>query len=302
MKQKIMHMFFPGENVSPFDVNMIADSGYSVIVPYTRLAAEDATALTQDCIYSRPPGSANDTGIFIGGFDVNLAEDMYKNVTGSMQTPFEVSVMVDPNGAYTTSAALVALISSTLTANNQSLKGSRVTIYGGGPVGNCAAVLAARSGASVRLARLTKGSKEKHAYVDEFLARYETHAEQIDASTDKGKLDAMKDAQVLISSAKAGIEILSEQLIKDGCEATVAADVNAVPPAGIYGVGLQDAGKPLDYLSSCNGIGALAIGNIKYQTQQGLLKQMLDTTGGAKRIGVSEAFEVASSLAGQDGK
>ena len=85
--------------------------------------------------------------------------------------------------------------------------------------------------------------------------------------------------------------------MKDGSDATVAADVNAVPPAGIAGVGLQDAGKPLDYLGNCHGIGALAIGNIKYQTQQGLLKQMLDTSGGAKRLGVSDAYQIASSLA-----
>jgi len=297
LKQKIMHMFFPGKNVSPFDVNMIADSGYSVIIPYCGLGAGDVTALTQDCIYSRPPGSASDTGIFIGGYDVNLAEEMFKHVSGSMQSPFEVSVMVDPNGAYTTSAALVALISTSLQANGLSLKGSQVTIFGGGPVGNCAAVLAAQNGASVRIARLTEGNKEKLDAVDNFLARYNTTAEQLDARTDEGKLAAMKGSQVLISSAKAGIEILSESLMKKGCEATVAADVNAVPPAGIAGVGLQDAGTPIDYLNTCSGIGALAIGNIKYQTQQKLLKSMLDGKGTAKYLGVADAYKMAIALA-----
>lgn len=301
MKQKIMHMFFPGNNVSPFDVNMIADSGYSIVMPYTGLVADDVTALTQDCIYSRPPGSAADTGIFIGGFDVNMAEDMVNNVTANMQPPFEVSVMVDPNGAYTTSAALVALISSALKTNNQSLNGSLVTIYGGGPVGNCAAVLAARNGASVRIARLTEGSKEKQTYVEEFLARYDVKAEQVDARNDAGKLAAMKNAQVLISSARAGVEVLSQKLITDGCNATVVADVNAVPPAGIAGVGLQDSGKPLDYLNRCKGIGALAIGNIKYQTQSTLLKQMQEASSGAKVFGLSDAFSVASDLAEKAG-
>jgi len=254
-------MFFPGKNVSPFDVNMIADSGYSVIIPYCGLDAGDVTALTQDCIYSRPPGSASDTGIFIGGYDVNLAEEMFKHVSGSMQSPFEVSVMVDPNGAYTTSAALVALISTSLQANGLSLKDSQVTIFGGGPVGNCAAVLAAQNGASVRIARLTEGNKEKLDAVDNFLARYNATAEQLDARTDEGKL------------------------------------VNAVPPAGIAGVGLQDAGTPIDYLNTCSGIGALAIGNIKYQTQQKLLKSMLDGKGTAKYLGVADAYKMAIALA-----
>ena len=296
MKQKIMHMFFPGKNVSPFDVNMIADAGYSVLMPYHNLDADDVSGLTQDCIYSRPPGSAADTGIFIGGFDVNVAEDMVKTVRASMQPPFEVSVMVDPNGAYTTSAALVAMISHELKQHSKQLEGSKVTIFGGGPVGNCAAVLAARQGASVSIARLTPGNDDKRKQVDDFLARFNTEAVQIDARTDSGKLEAMKNTDVLICSAKAGIEVLSEQLMQDGCTATVAADVNAVPPAGIAGVGLQDAGAPLSYLPTCHGIGALAIGNVKYQTQQSLLKLMQQTTDSPHLIGVDEALSMAQSL------
>ena len=55
----------------------------------------------------------------------------------------------------------------------------------------------------------------------------------------------------------------------------MAADVNAVAPEGIAGVGAMDNGKPLPGTSAV-GIGALAIGNVKYQTQQRLLVQMHD--------------------------
>ncbi len=54
----------------------------------------------------------------------------------------------------------------------------------------------------------------------------------------------------------------------------IAADVNAVPPAGIEGVGVMDDGKSIGNGRTL-GIGALAIGNVKYQVQRRLFEQML---------------------------
>jgi len=54
--------------------------------------------------------------------------------------------------------------------------------------------------------------------------------------------------------------------------------VNAVPPAGIAGVDAFHNGTPIEGSNSgAVGIGALAIGNVKYQAQSILLKQMLST-------------------------
>ena len=56
----------------------------------------------------------------------------------------------------------------------------------------------------------------------------------------------------------------------------MAADVNAVPPAGIEGVGMMDNGTPLAAGSGkAVAVGALAVGNIKYQVQRGLLEAMI---------------------------
>ena len=57
----------------------------------------------------------------------------------------------------------------------------------------------------------------------------------------------------------------------------VAGDVNAVPPAGIEGVGVMDDGAPLAAASGkAVGVGALAIGDVKYKVQRGLFEAMLD--------------------------
>ena len=74
----------------------------------------------------------------------------------------------------------------------------------------------------------------------------------------------------------------------------VAADLNAVPPEGIAGLGVMDDGKPLTGTQAV-GIGALAIGNVKYQTQQRLLVQMREAEK-AVVFGFGEAFATAQAL------
>ncbi|HEX4508978.1 MAG TPA: methylene-tetrahydromethanopterin dehydrogenase N-terminal domain-containing protein, partial [Burkholderiaceae bacterium] len=72
----ILHLFTPGAQASPFDVNMAADAGFQVITPYCQVALEGIAALTQDAIFSRGPKGVARTGIFIGGRDATLAADM----------------------------------------------------------------------------------------------------------------------------------------------------------------------------------------------------------------------------------
>ena len=68
----ILHLFTPGPQASPFDVNMAADAGYQIITPYTGVGVEQVTALTQDAIFSRGPKGVARTGIFVGGRDALL--------------------------------------------------------------------------------------------------------------------------------------------------------------------------------------------------------------------------------------
>ena len=293
-KPKILHMLDPRPHVSPFDVNMAVDAGYEVVVPYSNATVGDVTGLVQDAIFSRPPGRYNDTGVFIGGHDVNLAADMLERAKGAMVPPFEVAVLADPNGASTTSAALVALVEKHLRARDGAgLAGRSVQILGGGPLGLCTAVLVAREGGHPRLVRLTEMTPARAVPVERFARRYGVELPWTTGRDDAGKRAALESAEVAVCTAKAGIQVLSAALLAQCERLVVAADVNAVPPAGIEGLAVTDDGRGLP--SGALGIGALAIGGVKYKVQRGLLERMMRADR-AVVLDVPDAFALAREL------
>lgn len=293
---RILHMLVPAERVSPFDVNMAADAGFETIIPYTGVGVKEVGALVQDAIFSRPPKRFNSTGIFIGGHDINLAADMFSAAKKAQVPPFEIGLFADPNGAYTTSAALVALVQQQLIdKTGTGLSNRNVVIYGGGPVGLCTAVLVAQQGGKPLLARLTPGSPEKEQIVARFGQRYGVDLPGVSAQSEREKADTLMAAEVVVTSAKAGIQVLPQALLQQADKLLVAADVNAVPPAGIEGLGVQDSGVTLATTPQAVGIGALAIGNIKYKVQHGLFKRML-AADNAQALDFPDAFQLASEL------
>ena len=276
-KPGILHMVTPDQNISPFDVNMAIDAGYQSVVPYTNVTVTEIVNLIQDAIFSRPPKSASSTGFFIGGNDVNVAAEMLQAAKHAMVGPFEVSILADPNGAYTTAGALVAVIEKILEDRTGSdLQSKNVKVFGGGPVGLCATILALNKSAKSKLVRLTP--KASSDAIRQFATRYETEVESESAVTDDDRARVVADAEVVICTAKAGVQVLSNDVLANASGLIVAADVNAVPPAGIECVNVTDncvetelAGRKIISL------GALGVGKVKYDTQLNAFKKMLES-------------------------
>ncbi len=295
MSQKMLYILNPGDNISPFDVTMAADSGFNHIIPFPHVNPENVKAMVQDAIFARPPKRFNDTGIFIGGRDVHLAADMFQNAKKAMVGPFEVGVFADPNGAYTTSASVLALVRKTLEDNHQcGLEGRTVAIFGTGPVGLCSAILAAKEGANTRLCQLTADDDPNVA--KRFCDRYEVSVDWVEALTHSEKVNVLQGVDVVICVARAGIRILEMKQLDEVDSLLVVADTNAVPPSGVAGVGMQDLKTTIEYANGTfSGIGPLAIGNIKSKTEIGLFKQ-IQTSEKAAFIDFPEAYEFAKSL------
>jgi len=277
-KPYILHMLTTAKNLSPFDVNMAVDAGWISAIPYTNVEPSEVKALVQDVIFSRSPKGLQKTGIFIGGRDTKQAVDMLKLARNNMLPPFEVSVFADPSGAFTTAAGIVAAVERELDEKfNTTLDGKNLLALGGtGPVGQAACVLAAQSGAKVRLVgrQLEKSQRVVELCNNEF----GDGKIAIEAGVDSEKAEYIKTADVIFSTGAAGIQLLSDEHIKNATQLKVVADANAVPPSGVAGMEPFDNGKKL--VNNPNGavaVGALAIGNIKYQSQNRLLKKMIET-------------------------
>ena len=291
----ILHMFTPGAQMSPFDVNMAADAGYQILTPYCHVALDAITGLTQDAIFSRGPKGVARTGIFIGGRDVLLAADMLERAQQAMVPPFVVSLFADPSGSYTTAAALVGATEAALRRHHGTdLAGRKVLLIGGtGTVGRIAAVLCARLGATAVLSS-HKGAAAAQAAADQTGQRFGVTLHGVSGHGSEALREALADADVVMGVAAAGVQVMSEADRAHATRMLVAADVNAVPPEGLAGVGVMDDAKPLAGTSAV-GIGALAIGNVKYQVQHRLLMRMRHAEKPVT-LSFSDAFEVAREV------
>jgi methylene-tetrahydromethanopterin dehydrogenase len=288
----ILHMFTPGKQMSPFDVNMAADAGYQIVVPYGEVGLEAITAMTQDAIFSRGPKGVARTGIFIGGRDVMLAADMLERCNQAMVPPFVVSRMADPSGAYTTAAAMVACVEATLQRQfGHGLQGRSVLVLGGaGPVGRIAGVLAAQAGAEVRLSsRSGQEAAEQAASVTG--TRFGVTLHGVSGRDQEAVHRSVAEADVVLACAAAGVQVLSAEDLGHARQLKVVGDVNAVPPEGVAGVGVMDNGKAIAGTAAF-GIGALAIGNVKYQTQHRLLVRMTQVAK-PQSLSFPQAYAVA---------
>jgi methylene-tetrahydromethanopterin dehydrogenase len=220
---------------------------------------------------------------------------MLERSKAAMVKPFVVSLMADPSGAYTTAAAMVARVELALRRlGAPGLEGQRVVILGGtGPVGRIAGVLAAQSGSEVFLSS-RGGLDAAAAAARETGKRFGVTlhgASGADAAAVRASIGA---ADVVLACAAAGVQVLSAEDLAGAGQLKVAADINAVPPAGIAGVDAFDDARPLAG-SAAVGIGALAVGNVKYQTQQRLLVRMREAEK-AVVLSFPEAFAVAREV------
>lgn len=280
-KRSILHMLDPMPNNSPFDINMAMDAGFDVLMPYSNVKLDRVYGLTQDAIFSRGPTGVKRTGIFIGGRDLGLAVDMLDTARQAMVPPFEVSVFADPSGAFTTAAALVACVEKELNSKHgKALSECTALVFGGtGPVGVATGIIASLAGAQTALVdhlSLDNAADVAKAYNRRFGCTLTAAVAGSDA--DKSKLVA--DVDIIFCAAKAGVQVLGASVLQAAQQLKVAGDVNAVPPLGIEGIKRSDLGAPLLHAGKAQGavgVGALAVGNVKYQLQNAMLKLMLNT-------------------------
>jgi methylene-tetrahydromethanopterin dehydrogenase len=294
---RILHMLTPLKHMSPFDVNMALDAGYDDAIPYTSVTIEDVSGLVQDAIFSRGPEGVKRTGVFIGGKRAIEALDMMDRAKKAMVPPFEISVFSDPAGSFTTAAAMVACVKKALREKySTELKGKRIAVFGGtGVVGFASAVIAALDGAQATLIGYD-GPDRVRKLAEEANARFSVNIGYADGSSEEQKSELVRDADVIFSAGPAGRRLLTADQVKLAKRLKVVTDVNAVPPSGVEGVGVNDNATPIPGTNAV-AVGALTVGNVKYQTEAGLFKMMIEAEKPVY-LDFRDAYSLAQKLAG----
>jgi methylenetetrahydrofolate/methylenetetrahydromethanopterin dehydrogenase (NADP+) len=240
---------------SVFDQVVAYDAGADVVMSYGGVMESDVRDLIHGCLFTRGPKDLRNTAVWIGGSNMAAGEHLLAMAVDAMFAPFKVSVMLDSNGSNTTAVAAVVKIEQAL----GNLSGKRVAVLGGtGPVGQRAAGLLAKDGARVTI---TSRKPEQGEKARQFIsARFNVHVESTtmaDASEAPRVLDGV---EILLNAGAAGIQMVPRALWTASKTLKVAVDLNAVPPLGIEGVEVQDAGVQKQGVTV---FGAFGVGNFK---------------------------------------
>jgi len=155
MSQKYKPIFIfldTDKHASPFDILTVIDLIPDVVIlKYEQVTPDDAEKIIYDAMFPRGPKGAKFTKVFVNGRDLNTVNAIVERLRKIMFPPFELAVIVDPRGSYTTaSAAVLKTLQLSMKLGLGSFEGKNVTVLAGtGPVGVAAAWLYASEGANV---------------------------------------------------------------------------------------------------------------------------------------------------------
>ena len=261
---------------SPFDICMAYDAGYNAVIPYENVTAEDSKTVALDALLSRGPKGAKNTVFMIGGKNAEKAEEILEAIKNAMFPPFKGNIIIDPAGAYTTAAAMVAKAENALLANKLGdLKDKTCAIMGTGAVGQIAAVLLAKMGCNVMIASLNPkrvDGKEHAEGIAKLLAKdHGVQVQGIFAPTAASKIEIIKKADVIMCAGVRGVRIIDKEMLNEVKHMKVLLDINAVPPLGVEGIELKDDMKEM--MPGIFTIGALAVGELKHKLEKEILRE-----------------------------
>jgi hypothetical protein len=257
---------------SPFDMLVAIDAfPDSMILKYESVTGEDAPKIVYDLLFPRGPEGAKHTKIFINGSNFEMVEKVVEATQKAMKSaPWGNSIIVDPRGGYSTAAAAVAkTFGVAMEKGFSSLEGKNVTVLAGtGPVGQTAARIYAAEKANVTITSRTMAKGQ--AVADKINAEVGAQRVRVVEITKPEQTEnAVKGAEIVLSAGAGGIQLLSQAQIGESCK--IVADINAIKPLGVEGLGSNDDGKEIK--PGVYGIGALAIGKLKIKTETEMIKR-----------------------------
>jgi hypothetical protein len=265
--KKLLYQFDTDPLPSVFDNVVGYDGGADHISAYGGVNADNVGGLVEGAIFTRSPQDKKNTALFVGGSNMPRGEALLGAIRAKFFAKFRVSIMFDCNGANTTAAAAVAWL-----GKGRALAGKRaVVLAGSGPVGQRAALLLAREGANVAITGRKRAVVQ--AAVDAIKARFGITVEAIEAATNAERAAAIQGAHIVLATGASGVTLLDAKQWQENPSLELIADANALPPAGIEGVGARDRG------TSGHGkilFGALGVGALKLAVHRACIARLFE--------------------------
>ena len=253
---------------SVFDQVVAYDAGADQVMSYGGVTETDVRDLILGCLFTRGPKDLHNTAVWIGGSNMAAGEQLLAIVLDSMFSPFNVSVMLDSNGSNTTAVAAVVKIEQAVA----DVKGKKVVVLGGtGPVGQRAAGLLAKAGARVTITSRKPEQGEKSCqFVN---ARFGVQVESATLA-DAAQLPRVLDGvNIFLNAGAAGVQMVSKAGWTAVKTLKIAVDLNAVPPLGIEGIEVNDAGIVKEGVTV---FGAFGIGNFKTKLHKACIARLFE--------------------------
>ncbi|MDX1946590.1 MAG: NADP-dependent methylenetetrahydromethanopterin/methylenetetrahydrofolate dehydrogenase [Pirellulaceae bacterium] len=286
-KRKILIQLDCDPHASVFDAVVATDAGVEQLLQYSAVEPADVRDLVHGAMFTRGPQDLSHTAIFVGGSNVATGEELLRQVTECFFGPLRVSVLLDANGANTTAAAAVLAA-----AKHVPLAGATAVVLAGtGPVGQRAARLLARQGASVRVAsRSLDKARQVCAAINSRAGGEACVAAETKSATETTAV--LAQAQIVIAAGAAGVELLPAVVRTAAGSLRVAIDLNAVPPVGISGI------EPLDKGQERDGVicyGAIGVGGTKMKIHRAAIEKLF--TANTLILDAEEVFAIGQELA-----
>jgi len=269
-KRKLLIQLDSDPQPSVFDQVVAYDAGADVVLSYGGVTPETVREKVHGCIFTRGPKDLHRTAIFVGGSNVAMGEKLLAEACKHMLPQFglRVSVLLDANGANTTAAAAVRAA-----ARHLDLRSTKALVLGGtGPVGQRAALLLARQGGQVRLG--SRQAARAAAVVENIRTKIpDAKLEPVTADPSGDLSAALADCTLVIAAGAAGA-VLLPRAARQACRTLrVMIDLNAVPPAGIEGVGIADKGTEHDGVLA---YGAIGVGDLKMKIHKKAIARLFE--------------------------
>jgi len=253
---------------SVFDQVVAYDAGADQIMSYGGVTEPDVRDLILGCLFTRGPKDLHNTAVWVGGSNMVAGEQLLALAVDSMFAPFKVSIMLDSNGSNTTAVAAVVKVEQAV----GDVRGKKVVILGGtGPVGQRAAGLLAKAGARVTLtSRKPEQGEKSRQFVN---ARFDVQVESATVAEPAQVPRVLDGVDILLNAGAAGIQMVSKAGWTSVKALKVAVDLNAVPPLGIEGVDVNDAGVVKNGVTV---FGAFGIGNFKTKLHKACIARLFE--------------------------